>query len=776
MPPRPRSKSSLAKGKSVSSKPSTPDDDDASPKIKVEEEQTGTPTRRSTRAKRVSLPDPAAEPSDHSDDSVEQDDDDNEGQPAIDNLGDMEFHDSEDEWVAESEEEEEEGEEGLGDLRRRMAVDDDDQDDVPFHFPPGVGSRDTRDSEVVQQIRDLFSSDDEDLDDEAMNAMYEDIMEEGYDKETLKKMNKKKRKQLLRPSKMKDEANVYYQLAQKEYENNALEDAILMCEEAIKHDPDSKLPYWLLDVIYSDLGDVEKSLKAKVAAALLDKNADEWIDVARISADLGHLDQATIFYSRAIELDETDVATMFELVELYLKLNKISPARDVMVRAHRVEPANPEVTNQLGRIYLMQGMIQDAVNLFENILQQNKDTAFLDPEQVQPFRWSELNSLAELYYKQKAWHKTIRSIKSIARWLLERGNETWWDDVKNDAEFDERRDQVKKNLSKENEEQYQLPLDIRVKLLMARMQLGDFDEAREHTKILLKGEPEVYLDLYWEVGVEYMELGHYEEGLELLNQLLPIGDQAPSDLLLAIGKCEMGLKNWTQAENLFRLVLESDPENIEALVGLAETCYALNRDDEALAYIEEVRDIRQAHELREQDKSAENKDKEDDPTSFYKKRRTRESKTTTSAKTVSKLEKMQAEQKAIATVETNFRTLQRYWSQLAQNINNMVAVTEWTQIANGLVNMFLSVKRFYHRHGTRLTIFQKGEDADIDARLEKLSVRLKEVDNDADAQETQEKGEVVKVYRGLPIDTWFDIFMQVSCENHKPSEYVTNFI
>lgn len=633
----------------------------------------------------------------------------NAGLGSDDSLGDKEeaMLDSEDEFVMEVDSEEE-----------AAVLDDDDDDD--FHFPPGLGGPDTRPREVVQQLHALFSSEDEDDEDEDANM---DFLEDG-DNGTNKR--KKAKKKVAKTLPMKEEATIFYQLAQKEYAKGNFEDAIIMIEETIKIDPNSKLPYVLLDAIYLDQGDTDKALKAKVAAALLDKNKDDWIDVARISVEKELYDQAILFYRRAINLDDGDYYTMYELVELYIRVSQLSQACDLMKKIHTIYPASAEYTSQLARIYMMQDMLQDAVNLFENILLQNKENPYVDPELVQPFGWSELNSLAELYYKQGAWHKAIRSIKSISRWLLDRGSETWWDEQKTDAEFDERRFEIKrveKARGKDDPSKYQIPLDIRAKLLLSRLQLGDIEEAKHHSKFLLDSDPDVYLDLFWEVGSEFMELGYYDTGLQLLVKLLDNGD-APSELLLAIGKCEMGLEKWDEAEIQFRAVLRSDPQNLEALVGLAETCYALDRDSEARVLIEEVQDLRQDLKRRKStpSKKENTSPEEDDNSTFY--RRTKK-KQTAWPRRLTKAELEQAERQATAKVESNFRTLQRYWSQLAQNINNMVAVAEWTQIASGLVEMILSVKRF-NRRGARLTIFQKGLDADIDARLEKLNSRIKE--------------------------------------------------
>src|SRR5690606_35682586 len=97
----------------------------------------------------------------------------------------------------------------------------------------------------------------------------------------------------------------------------------------------------------------------------------------------------------------------------------------------------------------------------------------------------------------------------------------------------------------------------------------------------------------------FMNCGYYELALELLFKLLQT-DNTASELLLAIGKCEMGIRNWDEAEKWFRLVIKHDPYNVEALVGLAETCYALDRDEEARSLIEEVQLVRNEIKEKEQ--------------------------------------------------------------------------------------------------------------------------------------------------------------------------------
>lgn len=571
-------------------------------------------------------------------------------------------------------------------------------------------------SEDAQKVRDLFSSDDDDNDEDYYNDQGESFVQEDHDAYEANMRRKKKAVSASKAMMIQDEAKMYYTMAISEYESNNHADAIALLEEAIARDPESKLPYMLLDAIYFDLGDVDKSLRAKVAAALLDKNKDDWIDVARISVELGKLDQAAIFYKRAIDIDDTDTQLMFELVTLYISIDKMGNATNLMKRIHELDPANATYSNQLAQIYMNRGMIQDAVNLFEHILKLNRELTYIDPQLVQPFGWSELNALAELYNKQRAWQKCIKTVKSVSRWLLDRVTETWWDERKDDAEFDNRRlelmkkPEYKKGLH--DEEKFVLPLDIRCKLLLARLKIGDIKEAHYQNEYLLQADPESYLDLFWEVGQAYIECNEYETALEILVKLLEL-NETTSELLLAIGKCEYGIKNYEEAEGYYKLVLDTDPKNVEGLVGLAETYMAMNRDDEAKELITKVRDIRvKLSEYVEANKESRIKSglKSDGSST---KSNERKNASTTRLPSAEEL-------------ESNFKNLKRYWDQIIENRENMVAITEWTQIANNMINMFLSVKRFNKKN--RGQILGKEESSDINARLDNIESSIQQND------------------------------------------------
>jgi general transcription factor 3C polypeptide 3 (transcription factor C subunit 4) len=100
------------------------------------------------------------------------------------------------------------------------------------------------------------------------------------------------------------------------------------------------------------------------------------------------------------------------------------------------------------------------------------------------FGWNDVDIYITVLEFAGAYEAALRETKSLARWLLGRENETFWDEViGNDCEWDiddSRRLEIpaftvgKQPLSSYGEN---LPLEIRVKLGLCRLHLGQHTEA-----------------------------------------------------------------------------------------------------------------------------------------------------------------------------------------------------------------------------------------------------------------------------------------------------------
>jgi general transcription factor 3C polypeptide 3 (transcription factor C subunit 4) len=144
-----------------------------------------------------------------------------------------------------------------------------------------------------------------------------------------------------------------------------------------------------------------------------------------------------------------------------------------------------------------------------------------EPEVV--FSWQLLHNLTELYESKKQYRKAIRTIKSAGRWILGRASETWWDDVRDDSEFDNRR-RTNKRFTKSpyanDDSKYELPIDIRVRLLLFRLKLNDYEnDMIPHVNNLKEYPPETHSDLYMTVGAALQDAGQHTTALDLFEMI-----------------------------------------------------------------------------------------------------------------------------------------------------------------------------------------------------------------------------------------------------------------
>jgi hypothetical protein len=96
----------------------------------------------------------------------------------------------------------------------------------------------------------------------------------------------------------------------------------------------------------------------------------------------------------------------------------------------------------------------------------------------EPFGYSALNMLSELYIMFEEYEKPIKMIKSWSRRLQRRSHQTWWDDYKDDREFDTDPDDEEFQASLGENRTRGLPVDLRVKLGICRLMMEEVKEAK----------------------------------------------------------------------------------------------------------------------------------------------------------------------------------------------------------------------------------------------------------------------------------------------------------
>src|SRR5690348_8953774 len=96
------------------------------------------------------------------------------------------------------------------------------------------------------------------------------------------------------------------------------------------------------------------------------------------------------------------------------------------------------VLREISKIYVQINEIPKAIELYLDAYSYYRNRPFYeDAEAEGSFGYSEINIMAELYMLINDFNGAIEFIKSGVRWIQGREDETWWNDVSDDREYDE---------------------------------------------------------------------------------------------------------------------------------------------------------------------------------------------------------------------------------------------------------------------------------------------------------------------------------------------------
>ncbi|KAI5953630.1 TFC4 [Candida jiufengensis] len=628
----------------------------------------------------------------------------------------------------------------------------------------------------------IFTNSDDDLDDDFLqfSDAEEDDYDEDYDfKDALKSASNFKvrnrreklstankgyyRKKMTRESNRDLDPVVRQNLseANEAFVRGDLQVALQLYKEVIKGDARNFSAYKALGEIYKNMGRLNECCSSWLLAANLHPwDTEFWGQVAELSAELDHIDQAIYCYSRAITPDINKSANyILERALLYKDKKSYGKSLDGFQKLRQIWPKNSTIVKYLAGVYVDQKRLNDAINLYMRILDSN---ILPDPssDEVYPdFGWPELNILLELHMQHRSFKMGIKVLKLAARWIQGRmtENNDLWDEDKDD-EFDaDKRFNNKLKLNPDDRElfntkPYELPIDIRFKLGLLRLGLDQKDEALQHFNYLLIGDQDEIADLFYEAGRNLAESGYFEEATTYLEKASASPDMVETDLVGYLGKCYFEIGDYEGAEHAYSQLLNYDPKNVDYKLALAETLYHLGDDIQAKCLINEIK--RSKEKIgREEDID----EKEDFRKMSIIKNKVR--KTSKRAK-LSEHEKQEIEANATAKVLEKYRRMEKL--QEAVNEGDRVAISAWIQLASQLIEMFISVKSFFPKDKSKrfkgIIRYRSNTQMNLDDKLARAYNLLEGINEE---QPYTKQTLVSKTdYRGINYNQWFDIFAQ----------------
>jgi general transcription factor 3C polypeptide 3 (transcription factor C subunit 4) len=273
--------------------------------------------------------------------------------------------------------------------------------------------------------------------------------------------------------------------ANQAYVKNDADIAFATVKKIIQIEP-GVYPAWkMLGEIFKERGDDRRCLLAWLTACHAHpRDTDMWLSCARMSLEqLGpngenYRDQALYCFSRAISSSPANIDAIYDRSLLYRELGQLNKAAEGFAQLNKLVPNDMSVLRDIATVYIELDRIPEAIELYQRSVEFFKSNG--NPEMK--FGWSELNILIELYCLAKMWEEAIHVLRNLARWLYGRAEEDYWDRITgDDREWDA--DPTRRNLVHDFEnglfapETYSLPTELRVKLGVCRLKLGNKPEA-----------------------------------------------------------------------------------------------------------------------------------------------------------------------------------------------------------------------------------------------------------------------------------------------------------
>ena len=273
--------------------------------------------------------------------------------------------------------------------------------------------------------------------------------------------------------------------------DQSYEEAEDLTLRALQLNPEIFSAYNLLSEIHTARGDYEKALSAAYNGAHTQpRDPEMWSRVARmiLKGENDNRDSAiqdAIYcYSRIINLDSGNIEARYQRAALYCELGyKGKVAKDYEQLLKQL-PHDTAVLRHLAKSHMALGKPDRALEYYKESISHYQA---VEPNQVTSFTWSDVNIIAELFEVLQRYDEGLAELKRLARWLLGRRLEYYWDEYKQDDREWDNDDQPRRiEVSEFVQDTYDalsygdgLPLELRVKMGIFRLRspYGDLEEA-----------------------------------------------------------------------------------------------------------------------------------------------------------------------------------------------------------------------------------------------------------------------------------------------------------
>ncbi|KAI1265137.1 hypothetical protein F5Y18DRAFT_427258 [Xylariaceae sp. FL1019] len=412
------------------------------------------------------------------------------------------------------------------------------------------------------------------------------------------------------------------------YTEGRFEEAIDWVKDAIRINAEIHRAWALLAACLEETGELKESFLARVFACHLQpKVAEDWTACGELGLELQSrlpdeaeeiLEQVLVCYSMALRADAQNRPARHTRAAILMEKGQIrTAARDYMYLLDRCEydihAIRPYAeicmalastgTRDLDKLARAVSYYRRAISHFQK---NGMDDDFA-------FEWQDLSAFVGLLLQAEKPKDALYELKSLARWLLGRRVEDFWDDWQDDdREWDvggvRRRDVQDYQEGSFPPSSYGsgLQVELRAKFVVCRLKLGDLDEAQVHLRHiepesshgqdLLSDDPNILADVAMALYASDLR----PSALRFFEPLLHIPDILGPPTLLAAGRCYLETGNKRQAEECFTSAIDIEEGNSEASIDaryeLAKMYEDAREDREAYILVNEAIKLQQAYD------------------------------------------------------------------------------------------------------------------------------------------------------------------------------------
>lgn len=385
---------------------------------------------------------------------------------------------------------------------------------------------------------------------------------EESDDVSMTKPSKKKRSSQKRGSRSKLSATLRGVMGQANvcYAKGDTETAVKMCLEIIREEPKASEPFKTLASIYEEIGESEKSLQMRLIAAHLGPaSKEEWLELAHTLKKNNHLRQAIVCYTKAINLDVMNLKLYEERAALIKESSYWSiEAYGFLRLLYKLDPEKDGQTllylcKKVARLYYNDKKYEKSCNTLKYAFEKCPDL----------ITYAEVNLFLDVLITTQNFKECLEVMANFCS-----------------VEFKMTHDP--RTTIEECTVPEDIPIDIRAKLIIALIHFDSFENAKIQIDVLLKENPEVMGDLFFDVAMELIDKERYEDSIELLEPLTPTETFNSDALWFKLSYCYKQTNKIKQCHETYRRALKCYPNDKELKLKFCEELKSAQMYEEAI--------------------------------------------------------------------------------------------------------------------------------------------------------------------------------------------------